>query len=187
MAGAPMNWSSLPRRLGLPGWIGLVLLAGSAWVNGSWLPQQTIQAEALASQARRLRHDLLAEQATAVKAQQVLTPEAAWQALQKGLPSAEQRTALQESVLASALGSGLTLSAVQFTGTAPGMPGLWRQRLTLPVEGRYEDVRAWLAQLLVQPALSLDALDIQRGDVMSDAVKARASVSLWWRTSEGTH
>ncbi|RZL00972.1 MAG: hypothetical protein EOP36_13435 [Rubrivivax sp.] len=181
-----MNWSTLHKRLGLPGWIGLVLLAGAAWLHWSWLPTRATQADTLASQARRVRHELLADQTTQAKAQPDLTPEAAWQALQQGLPSFEQRTALQETVLSSALTSGLSLSAVQFNGTAPGMPGLWRQRLTLPVEGRYDDVRGWLAKLLAQPALSLDALDIQRSDVMSDAVKARISVSLWWRTTGGT-
>jgi Tfp pilus assembly protein PilO len=181
-----MNGVTVMRRLGLPGGIGLLLLAAAAWANWSWLPQQAQQADALGSQARRLRHEMLAAQSTPEKAQVVLTPEAAWQALLHGLPAADQRTALQEAVLASALGSGLSLSAVQFNGTVPGMPGLWRQRMTVPVEGRYDDVRAWLARLMAQPALSLDALDIQRGDVMSDNVKARASVSLWWRTEGGT-
>lgn len=180
-----MNAATVMRRLGVPGWMGLLLLAVAAWANGSWLPKQQAQADALGSQARRLRHDMLAEQTTTEKAVVVLTPEAAWQALQQGLPPFEQRTALQEAVLASALSSGLALSSVQFNGTVPGMPGLWRQRMTVPVEGRYDDVRAWLAKLMAQPALSLDALDIQRGDVMNDTVKARASVSLWWRTEGG--
>ncbi len=83
--------------------------------------------------------------------------------------------------MASARERGLALTTVQFNGAAQGTTGLWRQRLVLPVEGRYADVRSWLGQLLGEPALSLDALDIQRTDVMSDTVKAKVSVSLWWR------
>jgi len=33
--------------------------------------------------------------------------------------------------------------------------------------------------------LSLDAIDLQRTDVMGESVKARVSVSLWWRMAGG--
>jgi NAD(P)H-hydrate repair Nnr-like enzyme with NAD(P)H-hydrate epimerase domain len=56
--------------------------------------------------------------------------------------------------------------------------------MTMPIEGSYASVRAWLAQLLNEPALSIDNVDLQRGDVMSDQVKARVTVSLWWRKQE---
>lgn len=174
------------RRLGLPGLLGLVLMAGAAWAHWAWLPRQKVQSDELASQARRLRHELLAT-AGQGPAQAVLTPDAAWQALWQSLPPATQRTALQSEVLASARAHGLTLAAVQFKGSPEGPAGLWRQRVVVPVEGSYAELRAWLGQLLGQPALSLDALDIQRSDVMSDRVKARVSVSLWWRLPQGAH
>ncbi|MBC7702032.1 hypothetical protein [Aquabacterium sp.] len=176
----------LIKRLGLPGVLGLVLLAGAAWVQGVWLPEQKTQAEALASKARQLRHELLAKASPGAASQaRALTPEAAWQALWQQLPDSSQRTALQSAVLVSARERGLTLAAVQFKGGPEGPPGLWRQRLVMPVDGRYADVRAWLGQLLSEPALSLDAVDLQRTDVMGDAIKARVSVSLWWRTTGG--
>jgi hypothetical protein len=168
----------LLKRLGLPGLLGIVLLGGAAWVNWSWLPQQQAQADALASKARQLRHDLLAGAARPARA---TTPDAAWQSLRQSLPVFTQRTQLQSEILASARRLDLSLKAVQFKGGLEGATGLWRQRLVMPVEGRYVDVRAWVGQLLSQHALSLDALDIQHSDVMSDTVKARVSVSLWWR------
>ena len=171
------------KRLGLPGLLGLALLAGAAWVQWSWLPRQQVQSDALASKARQLRHDLLAEAGKGPVAP-VLTPDAAWQAVWQSLPESRQRTAMQSEVLDSARAHGLTLAAVQFKGAPEGPSGVWRQRLVLPVEGPYADVRGWLAQLLGQPALSLDALDIQRADAMSHVVKARVSVSLWWRAAE---
>lgn len=174
------------KRLGLPGLLGLVLIAGVAWVHWAWLPRQRMQSDDLASKARQLRHELLAV-AGQGPAQIVLTPDAAWQAVWQRLPPATQRTALQAEVLASAKAHGLTLAAVQFKGSPEGPAGLWRQRVVVPVEGTYADLRAWLGLLLGQPALSLDALDIQRSEVMSDRVKARVSVSLWWRMPQGGH
>lgn len=174
------------KRLGMPGLLGLLLLAGAAWAQWIWLPRQNSLADQQASRVRQLRHELLALAPKDGKpAQVVLTPDAAWQALWQKLPDAAQRTELQSQVLASARDRGLSLSTVQFKGAPEGPAGLWRQRLTLPVEGRYADVRAWLAQLLNEPALSLDALDLQRTDVMGESIKARVSISLWWRTSGG--
>lgn len=178
-----MTWL---KRLGLPGFLGLLLIAGAAWAQWSWLPQQRIQSDELASKARQLRHELLAS-AEQGPVKPVLTPDAAWQALWQSLPPSTQRTALQSEVLSSARAHGLSLAAVQFKGSPEGPAGLWRQRLVVPVEGTYTEVRAWLGQLLSQPALSLDALDIQRNEVMSDRVKARVSVSLWWRMPQGGH
>lgn len=67
-------------------------------------------------------------------------------------------------------------------GNAPqGQQGLWRLRLVMPVQAPYPAIRTWLARLLREPALTVDALDIQRGDALSDQVKAQVSVSLWWR------
>ena len=176
-----MMASTVVKRLGLPGLLGTLLLAGAAWGQWDWLPRQREQAEAQASKARQLRHELLQAAQTIGGPASTLTPAEAWQALWQKMPEAAQRTPLQSTVMASARERGLVLTTVQFNGAAQGSTGLWRQRLILPVEGRYTDVRSWLGQLLSESALSLDALDIQRTDVMSDTVKAKVSVSLWWR------
>lgn len=176
-----MTASIFLKRLGLPGLLGTLLLAGAAWCQWDWLPRQHEQADVQASKARQFRHELLKAGQAAEGPASALTPAQAWQTLWQSLPDAAQRTPLQSSVMASARERGLVLTTVQFNGAAQGTTGLWRQRLVLPVEGRYADVRSWLGQLLGEPALSLDALDIQRTDVMSDTVKAKVSVSLWWR------
>jgi hypothetical protein len=38
--------------------------------------------------------------------------------------------------------------------------------------------------LLKEPALAIDAVDIQRADVMSEQIKGRVVLSLWWRKPE---
>lgn len=179
------------QRFGLAGLLGALLLGGAAWAHFVWLPRQQAQIDEWGSQARRSRHELQ----TAVQAQAssqpevVSTPDQAWQRLWQTLPGADQRVTLQSQVLAQARQQGLMVSAVQYQGSKQSWAVqdgavLWRQRMVMPVEGGYGAVRVWLAQLLKEPALSIDSLDLQRGDVMSDQVKARVSVSLWWRRQE---
>lgn len=179
------------QRIGVAGVLGVLLLGGAAWVQTVWLPRQHARIEDWGSQARRTRHELLASaQAKAGSQPEALgTPEQAWQRLWQTLPGADQRVSLQSQVLMQARQQGLVINAVQYTGSKQPWAAqdgvvLWRQRMVMPVEGGYGAVRAWLAQLLKEPALSIDSLDLQRGDVMSEQVKARVAVSLWWRRPE---
>lgn len=179
------------QRIGLAGLLGTVLLAGASWVHFVWLPRQQALVDELGSKARGTRHELqVAIQAAAGSAPaQISTPDQAWQLLWQSLPDAEQRVALQSQVLTQAKQQGLGVNSVQYQGSQQSWAAqdgavLWRQRMVMPVEGRYGAVRAWLTQLLKQPALSIDSLDLQRSDVMSDQVKARVSVSLWWRRQD---
>ena len=61
---------------------------------------------------------------------------------------------------------------------------LWRQRMVMPVSGTYPAMKAWMAQLIQEPALSIDELSLQRSDAASDQLQARVAVSLWWRKPE---
>ncbi|HYR24682.1 MAG TPA: GspMb/PilO family protein [Aquabacterium sp.] len=194
----------MPRSLltlGLPGLIGVALLVGAVWVERQWLPQQQEALDTLESSARRVRRqlqDAVAQAQPASDAQAAAGPNAApvaprqaWTTLWLGLPEARTRTALQRDVLVSAQAAGLQAPSVQVRGAAEtwlpkeANERLWRQRLTMPVEGAYPALLGWLKQLSRQPGLTIDALDIQRADVLSDRVKAQVSVSLWWRVPGG--
>jgi hypothetical protein len=200
------KWQSL----GLPGLVGLCLVALALWTQQRWVPAQQRELDEMGSQARRLRHELMASAPPAASGSSTVgadsvakakglgvdlasaslsTPEQAWAAIWQGLPDASDRTPLQQAVLQSARQAGVEVTAVQYRGewarwvppSAKSGQGLWRQRLVMPVEGPYPAVRAWLNTLLLAPSLSLDALDVQRPDVASNKVKAQVSVSLWWR------
>lgn len=194
------------RQLGVPGVLGAALLLASAWVILSWLPRQHEAVQQTESDTRRLRHELLqraelaqaeARAAQAVDAQAHAVADASapshalWASLWRDLPDASRRVELQRFVLVSARDAGIPLASVQWRGepvawvnaaqAGPQPQGLWRQRLVLPVQASYPAVRTWVSALLREPALSLDSLDIQRSDPLSDQVKAQVSVSLWWR------
>lgn len=179
----PLRWLA---QLGLAGIAGLLMLGGVAWVSQTWLPAQRAQIDDIGSQARRVRHEMQTPVEVAS------SPDQAWQTLWQGLPQADQSVALQSAVLSAAKDHGLMVSAVQYDGSRMAWSAheghaLWRQRMVMPLEGRYPDVQAWLMQILKEPALSIDKLSIERGDAMSDHVKANVSVSLWWRKPEVAH
>jgi hypothetical protein len=195
-----MNLSSLTQnlqqalsRLGLVGALGLLLLGTCAWAQWSWLPARQDQADRLASDARYLRHALQEQAPTSDKfpaaasgPNAISSPDQAWQALWAQLPKADRRVALQGAVLKAAKDQGVQVQSVQYQGQRQnwadlGQETLWRQRMTMPVQGRYTAVRDWIQQLLREPALSVDGLSIQRDNVQTDAVVAQVSVSLWWR------
>jgi hypothetical protein len=181
------------KRLGIVGLLGVSLLAACAWGRWSWLPAQQRQADELGSQVRRARHELLAASQSASGAEAsvktVSSADQAWQVLWDGLPDADKRVPLQSMVLQTARQGGLRISTVQYQGSkapwsAQGGKVLWRQRMEMPVEGSYPALHQWLATLLKEPALAIDAVDIQRADVMSEQIKGRVVLSLWWRKPE---
>ncbi len=197
-----MSLSLWFKRLGWPGMVGVLALLGVGWVEHTWLPQQQELVQQTESDGRRLRHELQARAdaaqaaaSAASSAKQSIDPKAGprqvWAVLWEGLPDASQRLTLQSDVLAAAKQAGIVLSTVQLRGElVPWLDknqpqGLWRQRMVMPVQASYPALRTWLAVLLRQPALSIDSLDIQRTDPMSDQVKAQVTVSLWWRQDGG--
>jgi hypothetical protein len=175
------------RQWGWPGLIGAALLLACAWFTQLELPRRHEALAQAESDVRRLRHGLIARatpgSAVASEAQSLNEPGQAWASLWSGLPDESQRMARQARVLASAEQVGVPLQSVQWQGEAvkwlaPAGPGsgsdalpsgLWRQRMTMPLQG--------------EPGLTVDAIDIQRSDVQSDQVRAQVSLSLWWRQS----
>lgn len=194
----PAAWRHGAARLGLPGWVGIGLLAFTAW--GEWVEAPAIRQETASLhrswQARtrelsQLRAD--PRQAVAVSPQQALD------AIYGRLVPHDGRSAALAALLSQAQAAGLQVQAVSYRAqeyraqaarahgpspgsSADGLPGVVRHEVALPVRGPYPALREWLAQSLgTQPALSLDALQIKRSDALADTVDARISLSLWVR------
>ena len=189
------------RQLGWPGLLGLASLLACAGFIFGVLPQRQAALDQAESDVRRLRHGLIArvtgvtgatEQGVADRAQ--VDAGQAWRELWQSLPDDRQRLSRQARVLAAAREVGLDITAVQWQGepvrwtgdvsrggAATPAAGLWRHRMTVPVQAPYPAVRSWLDRLKREPGLTVDALDIQRSDLTSDQVQAQLVISLWWR------
>ncbi len=190
-----LPWASWPRcvgLLGVPGWLGLSigLIAVLAWWQG--LPAEQALLDEQNSQLVQLRHHLQAgvshgqgSSGQASGASLTSRVQGAWQGLWQSLPTPRQGADLQVEVLALARAQGVQVQSVQYKGASlKALPGIWRQQISLPVEGAYPAVRAWLGQMQQRPGLSIDALDIGRTDPMSEQVKARVAISVWWRAPD---
>lgn len=188
----------LPRWLRQLGWAGLMgaaLLLACAWFTQLELPKRHEALAQAESDVRRLRHGLIARATpgseTSTEADRLNAPSQAWASLWSSLPDEGQRMARQARVLDSAAQVGVPLQSVQWQGEAvkwlapagadTATSGLWRQRMTMPVQAPYPALRTWLDRLQREPGLTVDAIDIQRNDLQSDQVRAQVSLSLWWR------
>jgi hypothetical protein len=188
-----MNAMRAMKRLGVPGGLGVLMLAGSAWTHVTWLPARQMAVNEAGSHSRRMRHELQEKTGNQGHSNQVegpASPQEAWQAMWRALPGGDRRVAMPAKVLAQAVRYGLRIASVQNRGVAEtwsARPGevLWHQRMVMPVEGSYPALRAWLNEMLEEPALAIDALDIQRDDASRDLVKGRVSVSLYSRQALG--
>lgn len=197
LASSPVwRWPTWLRQLGWPGLMGAGLLLACAWFIQLELPKRREAVAQAESDVRRLRHGLIARSSAdsePAKSPRLDEPQA-WARLWSALPDESQRLALQARVLDSAAEVGVPLQSVQWQGEAvkwiapagavdasSSAPGLWRQRMAMPVQVPYPALRTWLDRLQREPALTIDALDIQRNDVQSDQVQAQVSLSLWWR------
>lgn len=195
-----MNASPHIRRFGLPGFIGAFLLSLSAWLHHFWVPGQEGQLAQMESMNRRARHELNEEASQRLKTRETDEDGGAGSALAGAtnvrglwtiawarLPQDTSRLALQEEVFTSAAASGMGVAGAQMGGAwEPWLPatspqGLWRQRIAMPVKGSHASLRAWVGRLQRLPAVTIDSIEMQRADLLSGEVRARVSLSLWWR------
>lgn len=186
-------WRRVSGQLGMPGCLGLCIALGACLAWWGWLPEAQAQWDDQKAQLSLLRLRLQAgTHATGAgvsstspagrPAQVLVEGQQTWQALWQTLPTQAGGADLQVEILALARAQGVQAQSVQYKGAAfKGLPSVWRQQISLPVEAPYPALRAWLAQMQGRPAISIDALEIGRADPMSDQVKARVALSVWWR------
>jgi hypothetical protein len=171
------------RRLGWPGALGLLalLVAGGLELG---LAQRWHQEQlALTAQAEQLQRQLRLQRASGAAASQA-TPEQ-WRA---GLPGPELRQQRLADLLEAGLRAGVSTPRTEHRLSVDGNAGLERLRVSMPVQGGYAALRAFLEQALRQdPALSLDAIKLRRTAPSSPELEAELQWSLHGRAalSEG--
>jgi hypothetical protein len=164
-------------RLGWPGLVGLVaLMAAAACV----LLAQRWDAEASASRARAeqmMRR--MSSVAVPVRAADAPLAPKAWLAQ---LPAAALRQERLADLLELAIRNDLSSARTDYhLATDTGL-GVEHLRVSMPVSGRYAQLRAFIEAALAQdPGLSLDELKLQRAGPQSDRVDAEMVWSLHGR------
>lgn len=160
-------------RLGLPGGAALVALAWAAWAQWIAVPEAERSAAALQEQQA-------GESARKAAAPPSAAPREVLAAVYAELPDDKSSNALLAGLLDRARAQGLAIDAVQFQTEPVRLPGVRRHRASLPLTGRYDVLRAWLAQTLHdQPSVTLDSLELKRKDAGADQLEARVVLSLW--------
>lgn len=163
------------RRWGLPGALAVLILAASGWVALLTLPQlrDDLQAEERGLAAARVAirpHRRLHGHTSADPARDFVTSFAA----------ASQRHRRITDLLELAARLGLQARRGDVRSQPVGESGLQRVQISMPLEGRYEDLRRYLDEALRQDTgLSLDAVRMERRDVQSPTLQADVQWSLW--------
>jgi hypothetical protein len=94
------------------------------------------------------------------------------------VPAADAHQAVLK-LFEAAAAQQLSLDSGQYRWV-PGEGAYAAYAITLPLQGSYGQIRAFLAQSLrAQPSLALDALEFRRDDISKDVVAVRARFSLF--------
>jgi hypothetical protein len=168
------------QRLGTLGIVGIALLAFSAVVLMSAnLPLRDEVAGATAT-----LEDLAAAPDTITAAAMSAEPQTQLTRLLESLPSRDDLPGLMTRIVAASTAAGVNLDEGSYELVAAGKAGhIARYRLSFPVLGTYPQVRAFVDRALVEvPAMSLDRLSLERGDVADQSVSAELEFAVFVRT-----
>jgi hypothetical protein len=180
---APMPVLRRLGRLGWPGALGLLALLVAGGLELGLVQRWHQEQQTLEAQAEQLQRQLRLQRASGAAAAQG-TPEQ-WRA---GLPGPELRQQRLADLLEAALRAGVSTPRTEHRLSVDANTGLERLRVSMPVQGSYATLRAYLEQALRQdPALSLDGLKLRRSHPASAELEAELQWSLHGRAalSEG--
>jgi Pilus assembly protein, PilO len=112
------------------------------------------------------------------------TPQAQFQTFLEELPTRDDLPALMGQIVAASAATGVDLEEGHYELVAAGKAGhIARYRLSFPVMGSYPQVRGFIDQALIAvPAMSLDGLSLERGDIADRVVNAELDFAVFVRT-----
>lgn len=170
------RWQALQawRELGLPGWVGLVLLLITALVWAGVLKPLEAQIESLqAQQSAALARLGPQDRAPASLAPAGSLP-AQLAAFEQGFPGEAGIAPALAKLHASAMRHGVQFESGVFRLDKREGEALARYTLDWPVKADYLAVRRFVAEVLrEQPAMALEAMQLQREDPSARGVTAK--------------
>jgi hypothetical protein len=168
------------QRLGALGITGLALWGFSAALLMSAnlpLREHVVAATATLEELGTRRPD-----ATAVPT--LAEPQAQLTRLLHSLPTRADLPNVVTRIVAASTAAGISLDAGSYELVPAGKAGhIASYRLSFPVVGTYPQVRAFVDRALVEvPAMSLDRLSLERGDVADQSIRAELQFAVFVRT-----
>ncbi len=101
-------------------------------------------------------------------------------AFEAGLPQAAGALQAVRHIHRSATEHGVVLSTGEYRLVDEPGGRLQRYQITLPADGTYPDLRAWMADVLNElPTMALDELSLKRNTVIESKVQARVRWSFY--------
>ncbi|MDM4767020.1 hypothetical protein [Pelomonas sp. SE-A7] len=171
------------RRFGWVGGFGALCLLISAVLAWGLAPRWDSKTAQLEADIGKLQQRLRVEQA---RGQQAAAVELSGPAWLQSLPTAELRQQRLADLLDLGLRQGLVAARTEHRLTSDALSGLERLRITMPLNGTYAQLRAYIeAALLKDPALSLDGLKLRRASAQTAEMEAELQWSLHSRLAGG--
>jgi hypothetical protein len=104
----------------------------------------------------------------------------AYQALQAATYQASEANNIVRRIHVMSREHQVIIAESDYRINSQGFGGLKQQQLTLPLQGKYPAVKAFVMQLLKEyPGLSVDQVMLRREDVSRDKPEVTIKVSLW--------
>lgn len=164
----------LLHRHGWPAVLGLVCIA-AVW------PLAHLGADGLRAETRALQQAQVAERERKARQPDPWIDQASRQAsFEAGLPQAAGALQAVRHLHRSATEHGVVLSTGEYRLVDEPGGRLQRYQITLPADGTYPDLRAWMADVLNElPTMALDELSVKRNAVDEAGVQARVRWSFY--------
>jgi hypothetical protein len=172
-------WQRSLRRLGVPGLVGLALLAAALALVAS-APSLTHRAEVLDQVAQARDAMLLATGGASAES----SAQARWRQFSASFPARSQMAEDLRHVFAAAQRSDVSLVKGEYRIVTEANSPFVVYSMTFPVRESYTGIKRFTAEVLRSlPHAEMEELRLERGDAGAAALEARVRISLIYRAS----
>lgn len=162
--------------LGWPGMLGSALVLGAVLLALFAVLPQHQHAQQLEQDIAALRTRMKHHQAQWIDR----SPQATLKAFYRFLPQQSTVLAEVQKVFDAADTNGIDLDKAEYTMSSDQFANLSRYQVTLPLHGRYTDIRFFVIDLLnTMPALAVNELTFKREDIHTQEVEARLRLTIY--------